>query len=854
MIPIKIELYNFLAYHNPDPLDFTGIHVACLAGQNGAGKSSLLDAITWVLWGKARAERINDLIHMHGHEQQTEMSVTLTFRLANTEYQVKRWRSSKGAGASELELKVKDGDRWRSITESSIYATQDKITRLLHLEYETFVNSAYLRQGQADEFTKKTPSKRKEILGEILGIDSWRRYEDKAKEAYKLTMMSIQQADAELENIKYELSKEPQLKHELEEAQAHLDEVTIEREKAEAQKEQLDQIYNTYEVQMAAFRQAEQRAAEAKTDLTQATDEVQRIELRLKEFTELLDMRQEIEIGYATLVEARQQERAYNTNLVEYSDIRSQINEVERSIERTRTQLESQLTAAQQRLDLLQRDVVTDEHYSQLDDIIEEIQAYEADADALSSAREQVGNLREERAGLVATNASLHAEMHAIKEQQEAIKATTSPECPLCGQDLSEDHKTALVSQLQRDGTFKGNLYRANKQRVEEINLAEAQLNKTISELEPRSKMLPPLLKRQASLQDRIDRAEESQQEIEALSTEISELQAKIDDGAFAKEEQSRFELLSQRLDTLTYDEEAHKHLQNTITQYQTYESQHSQLDQAARVINESQERLDNLAERRSTLEQRMTDAEAHQVELSAELGKLSEQLEGYDELINYVAALRDQEGTARHRVGASEQRLFALDAQRRRQQEVLVRREELAFEAGIYDELKLAFGRDGIPAMIIEAAIPEIEKEANDILKAMTDGRMHLQFDTQRENVKGGTRETLDIRISDELGTRDYGLYSGGEAFRVNFAIRLALSRILARRAGTQLRTLIIDEGFGTQDALGRERLVQAINAIQKDFDLILVITHIEELKEAFPARIEITKSPSGSQIEVLG
>jgi exonuclease SbcC len=80
-----------------------------------------------------------------------------------------------------------------------------------------------------------------------------------------------------------------------------------------------------------------------------------------------------------------------------------------------------------------------------------------------------------------------------------------------------------------------------------------------------------------------------------------------------------------------------------------------------------------------------------------------------------------------------------------------------------------------------------------------------------------------------------------------------LALSRLLARRAGAQLRTLILDEGFGTQDAQGRERLVQAINIIQDEFDLILVITHIDELKEAFPARIEVTKTPAGSLIELV-
>jgi exonuclease SbcC len=125
--------------------------------------------------------------------------------------------------------------------------------------------------------------------------------------------------------------------------------------------------------------------------------------------------------------------------------------------------------------------------------------------------------------------------------------------------------------------------------------------------------------------------------------------------------------------------------------------------------------------------------------------------------------------------------------------------------------------------------------------------------METQRETKTGDARDTLEIKISDELGTRAYEMYSGGEAFRINFAIRIALSKLLARRAGSRLRALFIDEGFGTQDAAGRERLISAIQSVQNDFDRILVITHLDELRDAFPARIEVTKTAGGSQVRVV-
>jgi exonuclease SbcC len=207
----------------------------------------------------------------------------------------------------------------------------------------------------------------------------------------------------------------------------------------------------------------------------------------------------------------------------------------------------------------------------------------------------------------------------------------------------------------------------------------------------------------------------------------------------------------------------------------------------------------------------------------------------------------------ARDRVATTKQQLKYLADQAKRRGELEDKLQQVREALGLYRELQVAFGKKGIQALLIESAIPEIEDEANKLLARMTDSRMHVRFETQREAKTGdSTIETLDIRISDEMGSRDYELYSGGEAFRVNFAVRVALSKVLARRAGARLQTLVMDEGFGTQDVQGRERLVEAINAIQDDFEKIIVITHIDELKDAFPVRIEIWKTADGSRVAI--
>ncbi|HEC36267.1 MAG TPA: hypothetical protein ENI39_07020, partial [Anaerolineae bacterium] len=69
MIPCRLSLTNFMCYRQAT-VDFSGIHVACLAGENGAGKSALLDAITWALWGKSRAKRDDELIRLGEDEME----------------------------------------------------------------------------------------------------------------------------------------------------------------------------------------------------------------------------------------------------------------------------------------------------------------------------------------------------------------------------------------------------------------------------------------------------------------------------------------------------------------------------------------------------------------------------------------------------------------------------------------------------------------------------------------------------------------------------------------------------------------------------------------------------------------
>ena len=171
MIPIKLQLRNFMCYRdNVPPLSFEGIHTACISGDNGNGKSALIDAMTWALWGKARATSDDDLIH----QGQTEMEVEFDFSVGGQPYRIIRKRSKPrrrgSAGQLILEFQMATGNGFRPITGDSVTQTQQKIIDILHMDYTTFINSVFLRQGHADEFTIKRPSERKQVLADILEL------------------------------------------------------------------------------------------------------------------------------------------------------------------------------------------------------------------------------------------------------------------------------------------------------------------------------------------------------------------------------------------------------------------------------------------------------------------------------------------------------------------------------------------------------------------------------------------------------------------------------------------------------------------------------------------------------------
>jgi exonuclease SbcC len=850
MLPLRLVLKNFLPYMSPEPVRFEGIHLACLVGPNGAGKSSLLDAITWALWGSARAKRDNDLIFIG----QREMSIQLDFEQEGQIYQVirKRERHVNQGGTSRLELLVKDETgQFLLISEPTILATQKRIDRLLRLDYETFCNSAFLQQGKADAFTTKTPKERKQILSDILGLAQWERYEAHTKVLLKTISDDLMGKEHSIREIDAELETEPALRDAfqaaIEQQQRASDALQAARQSA-AEVEDAPILIRSARQQLAE-RQASAVRGQMQLQTTQA--QINRHRERIAHYNTLIARQDDIEKGYAALQSARESDFELGEKLRLLKEMDVEQHNLEMELEQARSTLREQARIIEGRISGLERTVNQNDVHA--------LEAVQAEIAALNGLNEQRGQLHdqlqrlgEQRGELEATNKSLHAEMNRMKDRLDRLQTTVDATCPLCGQPLDDEHLHSLVEQLTGEGKQRGDQFRANQAQMKKLSAQISAVPQQIAELDAQIGRVQGLMARAGALQAQLDAATAAASELEEETAQLNAVQHTLASEAFGQELRSQIAAINARRIEVNYDDSTHHAARKQLNLYRTYEAHYHDLHSAQQALPEAQLSLQESCER---LEQTQRELEAdnqHVIALESEIAQLEADVETYLARQAQVLLLTDAESKAREALIIARQELDTLDKQRVRRADLEAKAQKKREEEALYDALRVAFSKNGIPAMIIETAIPELEISANTLLTRMTGGRMNLAFHTQREKVTGGLAETLEIQISDELGTRSYEMYSGGEAFRINFAIRVALSQLLARRAGAHLRTLFIDEGFGTQDEEGRNRLVEAITAIQDDFDMILVVTHIDELRDSFPVHIVVEKESDGSHVSV--
>lgn len=826
MYPAKLYLKNFLSYGEQGvEIDFTGYQILLLIGKNGAGKSSILDAILWALWGKTRSGGDNDIMHSGS----SDMEVRLDFVVRDATYRVVRKRSKKGKSfVSVLELQSLT-EPITVLTDATIIQTQTRIDALIGVDYELLVNSAFLRQGQAQEFTQKSPTKRKQLLATLLGLEQYAQYHEQAKKNLKQTEIELAQLEHDIVTSQQTLLQYEQ-------------EITLQRNSLNDQSpatlaveiEHQEKVLQGWQLKtqlVAEWKQRFDSNAQKKISLTKKISDTKSLINSIE--TELVTLQSELTnapqaINQQEWESLEQQFHAIEQLLQKHQDLTYHIETNRTQLQKLVTDTDSQLQSLQTKIANLQNTTIAPVTVA----IVESTQTQ------LEQAQNKQLTIAQHIAKLEQQMQSIVDQGNQINRRKEAV-ATINDQCPLCEQHIDANHKHTISEKYTQEREALLTTYQELKKELEDTSIAKIQSQAQIDELQT-------ILKNQQSALSNYEiqqaQKESLQQQLTALQSNTTEQKAKYE---------QELVILQEGLAKLGFDQNA----------WETIKTKRSQLQQAQLLANKHTEKrlkLQELEQSKKFYSNTVTDIETELSELNIQLHLLESQRPqagDQEEIIRLEQALNSLKKQYQYLI-----QLEALITQREKDKMDLDKKlthfqEIKATQLAKYNALSLlveALGNKGIPQMLIEESIPRLEQYANETLSHLSDHTMSIKLSLTRPSKtdRDTQIETLDILIGDSVGTRAYELFSGGEAFRIDIALRIALTKLLTEHTHGSVDFLVIDEGFGSQDDSGNDLITHIIHQLQQYFRLILIITHVDQLKETFPDRLVIKKGPQGSEV----
>ena len=749
MIPHKLQIKNFLSYGSEiQTISFEQYPLICLSGKNGHGKSALLDAITWAIWGQAR-KLAGAVKADHGLLRlgQTQMMVSLDFEANGQMYRVRReFAQTYGKPYAALDFGILDPvtDTIVSLTDKTIKDTQTKIEDTLHLDFDAFINSAFLRQGQSNEFSKKSAKERKDVLASILGLNRYetvrKRAAQKVKDAQlqKVTLAAIQekietelQTQTIIEESRTQLqgtlltlqNKEQQLRQELaaqEKTRAHY--LQYEHERTLLVQEQahlmLDQEqkrttlrakiqeWKTVHKQLLCTnnqhrheQEKQQLLTQLATQQTQAQKQLMLKEELLKQKEKLQNIKNEINTKHAQEIGAKKlvlqkihMEATYAANQkIEYN--KQQENN------------EKELTTYYAQLEQLTTQYHPDD--SLIDQRVQQEKQFEKRREHYQQWIAQANMLRGE-------DSSIHQKVMLVDEDTQS--------CPLCEQNVSAARRRFLKKKFEStQQSFKNRLTRLSnlikklkpilidqhtsiehiKKQIQEKQINDHKIDaihKVIQKLQMQQKMLQEA--HAALVQKRNELLAQDQQ----LSTEIELFEQSLpliieQDGGYQQAITIHTQIV-QQLKQLAYDAALHEQLAIRINELQELLTTQQDLEKQRTLQPSRTETIFELCTQLKLIKQKYTQIEvriANSDKLTAGREEVIARCTNINEQINSLLQEKEQIFVAQ---GSIENQLKKLEQLKKEKKELAQTLGQLDGIIDDYQAIATATGKDGIQAL----------------------------------------------------------------------------------------------------------------------------------------------------------
>lgn len=844
--PRSIEVKNYRSY-TAATFDFEPVHMAMVNGPNGVGKSSLfMDALADCLYEQTRKEDIGGWVR----DGTKSGSITFTFGLGGQDYRVIRTRTKSGRGTLALQRWDADGQAWADESDTTMKLTQARIERLLGMDCTTFCSIALIRQDAYGLFLEAGSDQRMAVLSALLGLDIYGRMEDLAKAGateQRRKLAAIRERSAILdETIQQKAgieSEDAELADQVADVEKFVKDLEADLREAEAAEALRKEI----------ARQADEKKRQAREYRLQAAD-------KASEYLDLEKQHSEAEAAADGLEDAA---RAVDRVKAAREIMQQHAPDVERDkdLVKDRARATSDLATS--------------------DEKAQRLASEKARNEAILSKKDEIVHAKNELAEIVTKKETIRQRLAELEKATAAYQEAKAA-CDRYLQEAKSDIR-AREAEIQRATDETARLDDSG------CPVPDTATCKFLASAVESKRVLPGMMEeleaKKAECRERYDELKAAVDQAKAAIDEIGDPLGALEDLEY-KERRLR-SIASKEADIAVAEATLEKIEASVLEVKQTFDAAAASIDeidaervklvQAVTAYQEAEGDVkafsvlaDTLAEcqaaaaKAEALEPQIRKLKAEVEELR---GKSEQALREADE----IAARVPGGGNVADRICANieAQRRSLTDLATRRGQlkaklediaEAEAKSSELRREAeavGVvlsdYTTLAQAFGLDGIQYMIVRGVVPEIMRRSNEILAAMTGGRMAVDIRTERE--QKSTKQvvnSLEVWINTITGgTRPYLSHSGGEKVKIALAVTLGLADVKARRAGVQLGMLFIDEP-PFLDADGTEAYADALAAMasRNPNMRILAISHDPTMKARFLQNIVVTGGEDGSTV----
>jgi exonuclease SbcC len=782
MLIHRLRLSNFRQHENTD-LEF-GPGLTGIIGPNGAGKTTILEALTWAMYGMPAARGSRETIRRRGAPPRARVEVELEFTLGPHHYRIVR-------SLHNAEL-YQDGDP--APIANSIGAVTERVIRLLSMSRDEFFNTYFTGQKDLAVMARMSAPERAQFLSRVLGYERIREAQDRLKERRAVLRARVETLRAGLADLPELDAADASAKSRL--AAARKIEAAAAKgfTRAEAK---LAEVHPRWEQTQRLRETAVALETEIRVATAQALAAGERVERLTREMAEAKE---------AARLEEVARVLAPLPSLREEADVLGRQADswrLRQGLLRQQQEVRTSLASVEERLSGLAAPTVRDTVNVRVADLRESLAVVLAEAEAIRTTWvRDAQDAQTKRQALV-------VQYQELKEQRDLIVAA-GPDgiCPTCARPLGAEYPAMLqlLDGQMEQVVGNGNFY---KQRIEQLQQEPKEL---------------------AALEQRRVKME---RELSEATSELGRLNAQAQETERLREDRERLtgriEELQSSLDPLRaeYDAARHEAVLKEIRELEPIALQ--------------AERLRAVVDRTASLAGDLQSAGGERDQAAAVVARLTADLKalGYSE--KTYRELRDAEEGAQRSRREAELALVrarsetsaateAVEAVARRRAERSAREREIAAAAGdleLHQELDRAF--TDLRTDLNAGLRPDLSDLASGFLRDLTHGRYtDLELD-----------DDYCATVIDEGDAK--AVISGGEEDIVNLALRLAISQMIAERAGQPLSLLILDEIFGSLDDVRRVAVADLLHALTDRFPQVILVTHVEPVGREFDRVVRV-------------